>query len=140
MDNFEAFKELLDSKELNYYEDEFSDGDRVLKIPQRLQHGAMVNVIVIFGKFKVKIAILGLATIEEEEKQVACYKLFNDFNTEYAFFKMYMRSDGNICVDADLSLDIVEGEFQPEELMGFIAMLLHTVGKVYRDIMKIQWT
>ena len=140
MDNFDAFKELLDSNDLNYYEDEFDDGDRVLKIPQRLQHGAMVNVVVLFGKFKVKVALLGLATIEEEDKQFACYKLFNDFNREYAFFKMYIRSDGNICVDADFSLDLVEGEFQSEELMRFVAMMLHTVDKVYRDIMKIQWT
>lgn len=139
MNNFEAFKELLDSNDLNYYEDEFDDGDRVLKIPQRLQHGAIINVVVLFGKFKVKVALLGLATIEEEDKQPACYKLFNDFNTEYAFFKMYMRPDGNICVDADFSLDLVEGDFQPEELMRFVAMLLHTVEKVYRDIMKIQW-
>ena len=93
-----------------------------------------------FTKYKIKIAILEIATIEEEDKQVECYKFFNKFNEEYAFFKMYMRSDGTICVDADFSLDLIKGEFQPKELMSFTAMAMHTVGKVYRDIMKIQWS
>lgn len=139
MDNFEAFKEFLDGEEIHYKEDELSDGDKVIKIPQRIEGGGIVNVILVFSKFKIKVAVLGIATIEEEEKQVACYKLFNEFNNKYSFFKMYMASGGVITVDGDFSLDLVEGEFQSKELMSFIVMALHVVGKTYRDIMKILW-
>ena len=141
MDNYDSFKALLDEDEIHYMEDELDDGDRLFRIPQKLQQGAVVNIIVLFSKFKIKIAMLGIANVEpdDEDKKIEYYKFFNDFNAKYSFFKMYMHQDGDICVDLDLPLDIVEGEFQPKEVMGMIAMLLHTVGKVYRDIMKIQW-
>ena len=140
MDNYEAFKKFLDNEDFKYEEGKLDDGDRVLRIPQKIQNGGRVDVLLVFAKYKIKIAILGIATVEEEEKHVECYKLLNDFNKEYAFFKMCMRSNGSIYIDADFSLDLVKGEFQPKELMSFTALAMHAVGKVYRDIMKIQWS
>ena len=140
MDCYESFKGFLDNDGFKYDENETDDGNHILRIPQKIQNGGMVNVVFFFTKYKVKVAVLGIATVEEDDKKAECYKFFNGFNEEYAFFKMYMRSDGSICVDADFSLELIEGEFQPKELMNFTAMALHTVGKVYRDIMKIQWS
>ena len=138
MDSYEIFKRFLDNEEFKYAEGEIGDGDRVLRIPQKIQNGGMVNVVFVFAEYKIKIAVLGIAAIEDKGKRVEFYKLFNDFNKEYAFLKMYMHSDGNICVDVDFALELIKGEFQPRALMSFAAMALNAVGKVYPDIMKIQ--
>ena len=138
MDNYEAFKGFLDKEGFTYNEDVLNGGERLLRIPQRLQSGDMVSVVFLFAQYKIKLAILGIATVEEEDKKLACYKLFNEFNKEYAFFKIYLRPDGGICVDADFSLDLVKGEFQTREFMSFAAMAMHAVEKFYQDIKKIQ--
>ena len=138
MDNYEAFKVFLDNEKFKYDEKQFDNGDWLVRIPQKIQNDVVVNVIFLLSKFKIKVAILGIATLKEEDKKLALYDLFNKFNTEYAFFKMYTRPDGGICVDADFALELIKGEFQPRALMSFAAMALNAVGKVYPDIMKIQ--
>ena len=138
MDNYEAFKGFLDNEKFKYDEKQLGNGDWLVRIPQKIQNDAIVNVVFLLSKFKIKVAILGIATSKEEEKKLALYDLFNKFNMEYAFFKMYMRPDGGICVDADFALEFIKGEFQPKELMRFAAMAMHSVGKYYPDIIKIQ--
>ena len=138
MDNYTAFKSFLDDEEIKYEEDSFDSGDRFLSIPQRIKSGALVNIVTIFSKTKIKVLIVGIANVEDEDKLGAYYELFNSYNLEYAFFKMYVRQNG-ICVDGDFSLEICDGKFVPKELMGFIASALFSIDKVYRDLMKIQW-
>ena len=140
MDICEATKKFLDGEGFKYVEDTLDNGDRLLRIPQKIQNGGTVSVILLFGEHKIKVAILGIATVEDEAKQAECYKLFNDFNRDYAFFKMYTRPDGLVCLDADFSLDLIQGEFQPKELVAFTAMAMHAVGKIYPGVMKIQWS
>ena len=140
MDNFEIFKQFLDADEIRYSEDSFDDGDKILIIPQKIKNGGLVNILVIFGEHKIKVAVPAIVTIEDEDKQLECYKLFNDFNMQYAFFKMYIRPDGNVCAEGDFSLEVVSGQLDPKELMSFVMAAIFFVGKVYPDIMRIQWT
>ena len=138
MDNYELFKSFLDAKDLHYKEDAFDDGDRILIIPQKNNSGAFLNILVIFSEIKIKISIMGIASIDDEDKKIACYKLFNDFNMKHAFFKMFFRGD-DICVESDFSTEVIEGDFNPKELMGFIMAALLAIDNIYRDIMKILW-
>ena len=133
------FKDFLDSEKVKYTEGTFDSGERYFNIPQRLDSGATVNVIVVFSAAKVKIMILGIAEIADEGKQVACYKLFNDFNLRYSFFKMCLRPDSAVCVDSDFPLELTDGELQPRKLMEFVAAALFFADKVYPEVMKIRW-
>ena len=137
MDNYAAFKTLLDNDGIRYKESSFDDGDRFIYIPQKIKNGALLNVIVTFSEMRIKLLVLGMARIEDKDKQVKCYEFFNTFNKDYAFFKMYLQED-NVCLESDFSTVVVEGEFQPKALMGYIAAALNVVQEVYKDIMKIQ--
>ena len=139
MNVYDVFKNFLDGEKLNYTEGAFENGERYFNIPQRLDSGAMLNVIVVFSAARVKVMILGIAEVTDEDKQVACYKLFNDFNLRYSFFKMYLRPDNAICVDGDFPLELMDGELQPRKLMEFIAAALFFADEVYPEIMKIRW-
>ena len=138
MDNYELFKSFLDTKGVHYNEDTFDDGDRMLIIPQKSNSGALLNILVIFSEIKIKILVMGVASVEDEDKKIACYKLFNDFNMKHTFFKMFFRRD-DICVESDFSTELIEGDFNPKELMNFIMAALFAIDKNYRDIMKIVW-
>ena len=140
MDNYEAFKEFMDANEVRYTEDKFESGDRFFSVPHRIKNGALINVIVVFAKTKIKILALGIAEVEDEKKRAAFYELFNSFSMKYAFFKMYIRPEGRICAETDLALDVVNGEFSAKGLMNFVMAAVFFVEKVYPEIMKIQWT
>ena len=138
MDSYEAFKSFLDADEIHYRETTFSDGDRAILIPQRIK-GNRIEVAVIFLKVKIKIMIFGLGTVEDEAKRAECYKLFNKINMEYAFFKMFLRSGGEISVEGDFSIELTDGELQTKELMHFVAAELYLVNEVYPELMRILW-
>ena len=136
MDNYEIFKEFLDSSEIHYNEDSFDNGDRFFAIPQKIKSGPLLNVIVIFSRIRIKILILGISSLEDEDKRSALYDFFNEFNRDTSFFKMYLRGD-EICVEGDFSTDIINGDFEPEEFMNFILAALMAVDRNYRNILKI---
>lgn len=138
MDNYDAFKFFLDTNDVRYDENSFDDGDRLVVIPQKIKSGALMNVMVIFSDIRIKILILGFASLEDENKKADLYEFFNEFNKRTGFFKMYLRGD-EICVEGDFSTRIYDGEFNPEKFMDFIMAALFAVDGVYRDVMKILW-
>ena len=140
MDTYAAFKEFLDANEIHYTEDVFESGDRFFSIPHRIKSGNLLNILVVFSKAKVKVLALGIANVEDDAKRHACYELFNRFSMKYAFFKMYIRPEGRVCAEADLALDVVDGQFNPKGLMNFVMAAVFYVEKVYPDVMKVLWT
>ena len=138
MDNYDAFKIFLDANEVRYDENSFDDGDRLVVIPQKIRSGALMNVMVIFSDVRIKILILGFASLEDENKKADLYEFFNEFNKRTGFFKMYLRGD-DICVEGDFSTRIYDGDFNPEKFMDFIMAALFVVDGAYRDVMKILW-
>ena len=139
MDTYEIFKDFLDEIEVHYTEDKLESGDRFFRIPQKLKNGGVVNIIVIFGEKNIKVLVVGIATIEDEAKKVECLKLFSELNAQYNFFKVYMRSNGDVNIDGDVVVGVFGGEFQPRALMGFMIAALNYTQDVYGDVMKIQW-
>ncbi|MBQ3434512.1 MAG: hypothetical protein IJG24_05655 [Selenomonadaceae bacterium] len=109
------------------------------QFPQKLKSGGFVDILVVFAEKNIKIRIFGIATIEEEEKKIACYKLFNELSAQYNFFRIYIHPNGDISLEGDVVLGVVEGEFQPKALMGFVIAAINLLEKSYKDIMKIQW-
>ena len=141
MDNYESFKEFLDKKVIRYSEETLTkSGERFFRLPQKLKSGGFVDILVVFAEKNVKIKIFGIATIEEEEKKIACYKLFNAMAAQYNFFRMYLHPNGDVSLEGDVVLGVVEGEFQPKALMGFVIAAVNFLEKVYKDLMKIQWS
>ena len=140
MDNYQIFKNFLDENEVHYTEDVLERGDKFFRIPQRIKSGGVVDVLVIFSEKNIKVLIFGIATIEDEDKKVACYKFFNEVSKQYSFYKFYLRPNGDVNLEGDAILGIVEGEFKPKALMGFVIAGVTLVQETYRDIMKIQWT
>ena len=140
MDNYEVFKNFLNSNGVHYSEDVLERGDKFFRIPQRIKNGGVMDVLVIFSERSIKVLIFGIATIEDDEKKIACYELFNRLAAQYSFFKFYLRSNGDVNLEGDAILGIVEGEFQPKALMGFIVAAVSLVQETYKDIMKIQWS
>ena len=138
LDKYEVFKNFLNSNNIRYAEDTLEHGDKFFRIPQTLGDNKVVEVLVIFAKQSIKILIVGIATIDSEEKKAACYKLFNEFAIQYSFFKFYIRPNGDVNVEGDAVLGVVEGEFQTKGLMGFIVAAVNLLQKVYGDIVKIQ--
>ena len=138
MDNFEAFESYLDAKDIKYKEDSFDDGDRFIVIPQKIQNGVLLNVLLIFSRIKIKILVLGIGSLEDESKREALYEIFNKFNLETGFFKMYLRGN-DVCVECDMATDVFDGEFNPKKFMNFIMAALFTIDNSYRDIVKILW-
>ena len=133
MDNYGTFKGFLDENKVHYIEDKLEHGDRFIRIPQKLKNGSIVNVVVIFAEKNVKVLIVGMANVEDENKRVECLKLFNSLNARYNFFKLYLQPNG------DVVLGIFEGDFRARSLMGFIVAALNYAQDVYKDVMKILW-
>ena len=140
VDNYEVFKKFLSDNGVHFTEDSLERGDRFFRIPQKIKGGSVVDVLVIFSERNIKVLIFGITAIKEEEKKAACYKLFNDLAAQYSFFKFYLRSNGEVNVEGDAILGVVEGEFQPKALMGFLVAGVSLVQDIYKDIMKIQWS
>ena len=138
LDKYEAFKDFLNSKGIRYKEETLERGDKFFRIPQRLSNEKIIEILVIFSEQNIKILILGIAKIESEEKKIACYKLFNECALQYSFFKFYIRPNGEVGVEGDVILGVIEGEFQIKGLMGFIVAGVNLLQKVYGDIVKIQ--
>lgn len=139
MDNYEAFKNFLNENKVHYMEDKLEHGDRFIRIPQKLKNGGVVNVIVIFAEKNVKVLVVGIANVEDENKSVECLKLFNSLNAKYNFFKLYLQPNGDVNLDGDVVMGIFEGEFQARALMGFIVAALNYAQDVYKDVMKVLW-
>ncbi|MBR2518710.1 MAG: YbjN domain-containing protein [Selenomonadaceae bacterium] len=139
MDNYEAFKTFLDENKIHYMEDKLEQGDRFIRIPQKLKNGGVVNVIVVFAAKNIKVLIVGIANVDDEGKRGECLKLFNSLNAKYNFFKLYMQPNGDIALDGDVVLGIFEGDFQTRALMGFIIAALNYAQDVYKDVMKVLW-
>ena len=141
MDNYEVFKKFLNDNDIHFTEDALERGDKFFRIPQRMKNGSVIDLLVIFSERNIKVLIFGITAFKEEEKKIACYKLFNDFAAQYSFYKFYLRSNGDVNVEGDAILGLVEnGEFQPRALMGFLVAGVNLVQEVYKDIMKIQWS
>ena len=140
MDIYEVFKNFLNDNGVHFSEDTLERGDRFFRIPQRIKNGGVVDVLVIFSEKNIKVLVFGIATIEEDDKKLACYKLFNDLSSQYSFFKFYLRPNGDVNLEGDAILGITEGEFQPKALMGFIIAAVTLIQENYREIMKIQWS
>ena len=138
MSNYELFKNYLENSKIHYGEGNLEHGSKYFRIPERLENDLVVDVLVIFSEHSVKVLIIGIATIEDEEKKLACYKLFNDFAARYSFFKFYLREDGGVNAEGDATLSVVKGEFQPDVLMGFVSTGLDFVQDVHKYIIKIQ--
>ncbi len=140
MDNYGAFKAFLDENKIIYSEDKVEHGDRFIRIPQKLKNGGVVNVVVIFAEKNIKVLIVGVANVEDENKRGECFKLFNTLNSRYNFFKTYLQPNGDVNVDGDVVLGVFEEKFQTRALMGFIVAALNfTQDVVYPDVMKIVW-
>ena len=141
VDNYEVFKNFLNDNNVHFTEDSLERGDRFFRIPQKIKSGGVVDVLVIFSERNIKVLIFGIATINDEQKKIACYKLFNDLAAQYSFFKFYLRSNGDVNVEGDAILGLVEGgEFQSKALMGFLVAGVNLVQDTYKDIMQIQWS
>ena len=138
MDNYEFFKKYLESSGIHYGEGTLEYGAKFFRLPERLKNEAVVQVLVIFSAHSVKVLIYDIAKIEGNEKIIACFNLFNNFAAQYSFFKFYLRANGDVTVEGDATLDIVEGKFRPEVLLGFVHTGLDLVQDVYEDIIKIQ--
>ena len=140
MDSYEAFKIFLDENKILYNEDKLDSGDRFFRIPQKLKNGGVINVIVVFAEKSIKVLIVGISNVEDENKRVECLKLFNTLNSRYNFFKVYLQPNGDVNVDGDVVLGVFEEVFRTRALMGFIVAALNfTQDVVYPDVMKIVW-
>ena len=140
MDNYGAFKAFLDENKIIYSEDKVEHGDRFIRIPQKLKNGGVVNVVVIFAEKNIKVLVVGVANVEDENKRGECFKLFNTLNSRYNVFKIYLQPNGDVNVDGDIVLGVFEEKFQTRALMGFIVAALNfTQDVVYPDVMKIVW-
>ena len=140
MDSYEVFKQFLDDNDVHYAEDKLEHGDRFFRIPQRIKSGNVVDTLVVFTEKSIKVLVFGITTIEDENKQLECCKLFNELNSRYSFFKFYLRPNGDVNLEGDAILGIVEGEFQARALMGFIVAAVTLVQENFGEIMKLQWS
>lgn len=139
MDNYEAFKTFLDENKVPYMEGTLEHGDKFLRIPQKLKNGGVVNVIVVFAAKNIKVLVVGIANVDDENKRVECLKLFNSLNAKYNFFKLYMQPNGDISLDGDVVMGVFEGDFQVRALMGFIIAALNYAQDVYKEVMQTLW-
>ena len=140
MDNYESFKQFMDDKDVHYTEGQLEHGDRYFRIPQRIKGGSVVNALVIFLEKHIKVVVFGIASIEDANKHVECYRLFNELNSKYSFFKFYLRPNGDVSLEGDVAIGVFDGEFRPNALLGFLISAITLVQDSYSEIMKIQWS
>ena len=140
MADYEQFQEFLDEHKVVYKSDELSDGDKLFRIPQRLDGGNVVDIIVFFGENYVKVVIMGIASVSNAEKLPLIYELLNEFNHDYKYSKFSVVSDGDIVLETDLVADLRDGDFQPDTLFAYIGAAWKTVRAAYPKIMKVIWS
>ena len=140
MDIAEQFKVFLDENEI-FYSDRSSNLERtIFRIPQKLKSGSLVEVVVFFYNDSVKIVVLKIASVVDDEKRIAFLELFNEVNFTYKYFKIYLDKDNDVVFEGDLVTDLIDGEFQPELLLTYIGTALQEINEIYPKIMKILWS
>ena len=139
MSEYEQFQELLDENEVFYKADTLSSGTPLFRIPQKIKNGGFADMLVIFNEDNIKLVVAKIATVDDPEKRIKFYELFNEMNDTYKYFKLYVDSDGDIMLEGDLTMDLRDGDFQPETLMAYIGASLKLIENVYPKIMKLMW-
>ncbi|MCR5833564.1 MAG: YbjN domain-containing protein [Selenomonadaceae bacterium] len=136
MDNYELFKNILDENKVHYNEGTLNSGERFFRVPQRINEHVVVISIIFYEK-NIKVLTFNIANISDEDKKNACYALFNEISAKYSFFKVYIRSNGDVNVEGDVVLRIFDGEFNPKALMGFVVANVKLTEEVYNEVSKI---
>ncbi len=140
MDTAEQFKSFLDENEI-FYSDKSSNIERnVFRIPQKLKSGSLVEVVVIFSNDSLKIVVLKIASVVNDEKRSKILELFNEVNFTYKYFKIYLDKDNDVVFEGDLVTDLIDGDFQPDILLTYIGVALQEINEIYPKIMKILWS
>ena len=139
MENYELFEEFLNEEEIFFRSDEFPNGTPFFRIPQKIKNGTLVEAVVVFEKFNVKVIFVKIASVETPEKKMAILNLINELNRSYKFFTFHIDSDNDIAFEGNLPTDLRDGEFQPSELLAYIISAIRSLEEAYPQIMKIVW-
>ena len=140
MKPYEQFRELLDGNDLFYKVDFLDNGKTLFRIPQKLKSGGFVDMLLFFEDDNIKILAAKIATIDDPDKLIQCYAIFNELNCNYKYFKMHADSDGDVMLSCDLAMDVVtEGVFSPETVLAYVGASIKVINENYPKIMKLLW-
>ena len=139
MEDYQLFEEYLKEEEIFFRLDEFPNGTPYFRIPQKIKNGILLEAIVVFEEFNVKVLFVKIASIETPEKEIAILKLFNNLNRTYKFFTFHLDSDNDVVFEGNLPVDLRDGEIQPDTVLTYVIAAIKSLEKAYPQIMKIVW-
>ncbi len=140
MNDYELFQAFLDDKEVVYKAKDINNADKLFRIPQKLEGGGVVDIVVVFDDDYIKIVVMGIASVSDTEKLPLIYELFNEFNHAYKYFKFYLDSDGDVVLEGDFVTDLRDGDFDPEMLFAYMGVAWKCTKASYPKIMKVIWS
>lgn len=136
--NANSFKQLLDKN--NIYADSWDgeDGAVCFQFNQKLKTGPNGRVMVIFNSEDTLVSIYALdyVTLVNTARKDYMYRLLNDLNSKYTYFKFILDNDNNIILSSFIPL---ENNFRPEIAMRLILGVLDALEEEYSALMKVMW-
>ncbi|MDS0526081.1 YbjN domain-containing protein [Clostridium sp. SHJSY1] len=136
MSNANLFKQFLDGKEI-YAEVRENGEEAYFEFQQKLKSGSSGRVVVnISGDTLVSIYALDYVSLANTARRDYMYKLFNELNYRYTYYKFFLDNDNNIFLSAYIP---IENNFSPTLVMNLLIGLIDVMEKEYANIMKTMW-
>lgn len=134
--NAELFKKYLDNNELTA--DIWEDGDDTyFQFHQKLDSGAQGRILVILGGDSLlSVYALDYVNLTNSERKDQLYKILNDLNGKYTYYKFYLDEKNKIYSSSFVPF---ENNFTPDVVMRLIVGTLNVLDEVYPLLMKIIW-
>lgn len=136
--NSNLFKQYLNDN--NLYADSWNGekGSVCFQFNQKLKSGPNGRIVAIFNDTNSLVSIYALdyVTLTNTTRKDYMYKLLNEINNKYTFFKFILDNDNNIILSSFIPL---ENNFKPEVAMRLIFGVLDTMEEEYSSLMKVMW-
>lgn len=137
--NVDAFRNLLNDKELYMEEGENEEGNTFFRTEQKLENGGTVLLAVGFNENEeiVDIYVFNIAEIKDAYKKESTVKLINELNNEYRYSKFLLEGNGGISTNYSI---LFEDNFNPNVVLRQLILALNTAEEAYPKFMKLVWS
>ena len=140
MNAYEITKKKLTELDIHYNSEELERSNVIFLNQSIGDSGVQGGILIFFAKdSKVfDLYIQNFASVEIGTSQVTrMIEICNEFNRDVGYAKMYVDEDGKVRVQLKKDYE----EFDVEDLIGWVALLLEILEKDYiTRLMKVKWS
>lgn len=135
----DLFNQILNQHNIYFNTWDEDDGDVYFQFNQKLDSGPTVKILAIFNSDDtlVSIYVLDYVTLVNTARKDYMYRLLNDINNKYTYYKFTMDDKNHIILSCFIPMD---NNFKPEIILNLIFGSISVMDDEYPGFMKIIWS